>query len=235
MASMVSEEPQYLQRTSPFSFVCTQDCSDCCKNKRIQVNPYEIARLSSCLKITTTEFIHVHTEQGVFLKHSNDGSCIFHSKEGCSVHPDRPLVCRLYPLGVHQSKQKNERFTLIQFPSFCEGVLSNKGTVESYLYSQDAKSYFDASDHYSSLLEKVISSLNKASKSQPETPLPEWVFISKGANFSEEYPRLLDIDYVLQSEAVNSEGKALDAREKMHLHITAIKEFLKAIDKGETP
>ena len=233
MARVVSENRQHLQRTSPFSFVCAQDCSDCCKNKRIQVNPYEIARISSGLKITTTEFIHAYTEQGIYLKHSEDGFCVFHSEKGCSVHPDRPLVCRLYPLGVHQSKQKNERFTLIDLPSFCDGVLGSNGTVESYLNSQDTKSYFAASALYSSLLEKIIASLNRATISQPDTPLPEWVFISKGADFSEEYPKILDIDYVLQNEAVNSEGKSLDAKDKMDLHITAINKLLKTIEKGE--
>jgi len=233
MARVVSENRQHLQRTSPFSFVCAQDCSDCCKNKRIQVNPYEIARIASCLKITTTEFIHTRTEQGVYLKQSEDGSCIFHSEEGCSVHPDRPLVCRLYPLGMHQSKQKDERFTLIELPSFCDGVLGNNGTVESYLNSQDTKSYFAASEHYRSLLEKVIASLNRAHMSQPDIPLPEWIFISKGADFSEDYPKILDIDYVLQDEAVNSEGKSLDAKNKMDLHIAAINKLLKTIEKGE--
>jgi len=233
MARVASENRQHLQRTSPFSFACAQDCSDCCKNKRIQVNPYEIARIASCLKITTTEFIHTYTEQGIYLKHREDEFCIFHSEEGCSVHPDRPLVCRLYPLGGHQSKQKDEWFTLIELPSFCEGVLDNNGTVESYLNSQDTKSYFAASEHYRSLLEKVIASLNQALMSQPDIPLPEWIFISKGAYFSEDYPKVLDIDYVLQNEAVTLEGKSLDAKNKMDLHIAAINKLLKTIEKGE--
>lgn len=221
------ENTQYLERSSPFSFVCAQDCSDCCKHKLIQVNPYEITRMSSCLHITTSEFIHAYTQQGVYLKQYEDGACIFHSEEGCSVHPDRPLVCRLYPLGAHQNKEKNEQFTLVQLPSFCEGVLDTKGTVESYLNSQDTKDYFNASNQYSVLLEKVIDSLNKVYNSQIDTSLPEWYSVSN----DEGYPKILDIDYVLKSTSINT--KALDAKEKMNLHIAIIEESLKTINTGE--
>ncbi len=53
-----------LDRSAPFGFACNR-CLQCCMNKKIQVNPYEIARLAQHLGISTTEFIERFTvEEG---------------------------------------------------------------------------------------------------------------------------------------------------------------------------
>ncbi|WP_375789829.1 YkgJ family cysteine cluster protein [Bradyrhizobium sp. Pha-3] len=70
-----------------------------CRNKAIRVNPCEILRLARHLGISTTQFIKNHTEAGgTVLRSKEDGDCGFLGERGCSVHPDRPLACRIYPL-----------------------------------------------------------------------------------------------------------------------------------------
>ena len=52
------------------------------------------------LETTTTDVISRYTRDGTALAVRPDGSCVFLGPQGCSVHAGRPLVCRLYPLGV---------------------------------------------------------------------------------------------------------------------------------------
>ena len=89
-----------LSREAAFSYRCNA-CSRCCHNKAIRVGPYEILRLARRLGMTTTQFIEQHTEAGgtvMRMRDENNRACIFLNQQGCSVHPDRPLACRLYPL-----------------------------------------------------------------------------------------------------------------------------------------
>jgi Putative zinc- or iron-chelating domain len=83
-------------RSSEFGYVCRR-CSLCCRDKRIQINPYELARLARAQGETTSEFRERWTldGQGTTLGQKEDGTCVFLGSQGCEVHADRPLVCRL--------------------------------------------------------------------------------------------------------------------------------------------
>src|SRR5450759_4005289 len=101
-----------LERASPFSYRCNA-CSRCCHHKGIRVGPYEILRLSRRLGMTTTDFIAQHTEAGGTILRSsdeNDSACIFLTPKGCGVHPDRPVVCRIYPLARWLDPEGRESF-----------------------------------------------------------------------------------------------------------------------------
>lgn len=131
-----------LGRESPFSFKC-QVCGACCYGKFIRISPYDALRLARCFGLTTAEFCAKYTEQGgPVLRVKPDAGCIFLNSEGCSVHPDRPLVCRLYPLGQIVDREGKERFGSMPLHPDCLGVLGKDGTVESYLNSQEVKPYF---------------------------------------------------------------------------------------------
>jgi Fe-S-cluster containining protein len=131
-----------LQRDSPFSFKC-QICSSCCYNKIIRVSPYEALRLARNLGLTTPEFYEICTEGGsAVLRIKPDAGCIFLTAKGCSVHPDRPLVCRLYPLGQIVDKDGKEKFGSMPPHPDCLGLYGSEGTVENYLESQGVQPYF---------------------------------------------------------------------------------------------
>src|SRR5215470_9862277 len=113
-SSLDSAEARGSPRSEAFDYVCRR-CLKCCHHQRIQLNPYELARLARNLGLTTTEFRAAWTEHGdgLALRQTETGACVFLGSEGCTVHPDRPLVCRLYPLGRHVSADGSEAFSRI--------------------------------------------------------------------------------------------------------------------------
>ncbi len=151
----------HLDRQTPFSFSCTR-CLKCCESKRIQVNAYEIARLARNLGISTTEFIANYTEGGgTFLKFDDNNRCTFLGPDGCRVHADRPLVCRLYPLGRHLNELKEEWFSEIEPDPECRGEYGSESTLEIYLSGQQTEAYIRATDSYLDLLWKMMTMLEE--------------------------------------------------------------------------
>jgi Fe-S-cluster containining protein len=77
---------------------CTE-CGNCCKVFRPQLTRGDIHRLAKCLKITDEDFI------AQYLIGYSDGTeyafkitpCPFLVDNACTVYPDRPDQCRLYP------------------------------------------------------------------------------------------------------------------------------------------
>ena len=133
-----------LRRESSFSFKC-QACGACCRNKDIAVSSYEVRRLARRLNLTVEEFFFQCVEkEKPILRRKEDGNCIFLQPEGCSVYADRPLVCRLFPLGLLVDGHGQELFGLMPLHPDCLGLLGEEGTVTSYLSSQAALPYLRA-------------------------------------------------------------------------------------------
>ncbi len=125
-----------LDKESLFSFKC-QRCGACCYNKEIPLSPSEARRLAQRLRHPAPTFFLESNEEGKpVLRRKADGSCIFLEPQGCRVYPDRPLVCRLFPLGLIQDEQGNQHFGVMPLHPDCLGLLGTDGTVSSYLKSQ---------------------------------------------------------------------------------------------------
>jgi uncharacterized protein len=147
-------------RGASFSYQC-RACSRCCYGRRIQVNPYELARLSRGLGITTTEVIARFTvDGGTALAIRSDSACTFLGPNGCTVHADRPLVCRLYPLGRAVDVDGNEAFVKLEPHPETEGLYGNDGTVRSYLDSQSVTPYIAAAERYLAVYTQLTSGGN---------------------------------------------------------------------------
>nr|WP_295785258.1 YkgJ family cysteine cluster protein [Rhodoferax sp.] len=131
-----------LDRSSPYSYDCG-GCGSCCRDKLIQVNPYEVALLAAQLGLTTTECITQHLD-GIYLRRKPDGRCTFFNEQGCSVHPARPLVCRLYPLGRAVDAVGTESFRhLLPHPQ-TQGRYGETATVQDWITAQGAQALIDA-------------------------------------------------------------------------------------------
>src|SRR5262245_23039972 len=136
-------------RSAPFGYVCRR-CSRCCQDKQIQVNPYEVARLARAKGQSTSAFRADWTidGRGTTLRWTEDGACVFLGPHGCEVHGDRPLVCRLYPLGRHVRSDGGEYFTTLEGHPQSAGQFTGDGTIAEYLSAQGAQPFMDAADAY---------------------------------------------------------------------------------------
>ena len=217
-----------LSRRTPFSFSCAR-CCRCCRDKIIRLNPFETARLSRNLGMSTTRFLRDHTDAGgTSLRRKPDGTCPFLSSDGCAVHPDRPLVCRLYPLGRHVAGDGGESFSRSVLEPGCEGGLGRKGSVQGYLDTQGAGPFIEAVDRYLALSGKMIRELERRSDANPATA--EQIAadcVAPLAGSRGPRTRWLDTDPVVRRYCVTRGLPVPDDPEgKMALHVLALEEML---------
>jgi Fe-S-cluster containining protein len=150
-----------LDRKSAFSFTC-RACGRCCSGKIIMAGPHEVLGMSRVLGIGTTEFLALYTDNaGTTLRSEADGRCVFLTPSGCRVHPRRPLVCRLYPLGRSNNERGEERFAVFPARPDCEAIVGSDGTVESFLESQGVAPYLGWSRRYGELYRRMMGLLDR--------------------------------------------------------------------------
>jgi Fe-S-cluster containining protein len=202
-----------LQAGSPFFFKC-QVCGVCCSNKAIRISPYEALRLARSLKISTSEFLRAHTEEGgTVLRNKPDGTCVFLNPRGCGVHPDRPLVCRLFPLGQITDKRGKLRYASMPLHPDCLGLFDTDGTVESYLESQGTGPYFHYDRVYAGL-DKMLREKLSAPRGPAGMPSPSFLSL------------WLDVEASVASYCGLGNGTApQDLDELVTLHIRALNEW----------
>jgi Fe-S-cluster containining protein len=217
-----------LERESPFSFSCNA-CGRCCTGKVIMAGPHEILGMSRVLGIGTTEFLALYADNGgTTLRAEADGPCVFLAPSGCRVHPRRPLVCRLYPLGRTTNGRGEERFAVFPAQPECEAVAGRDGTVAVFLESQGIGPYLGWSRRYGELYRRMVGILERldvvgkvdaaaasgsaGSGQEPDrTPLSSWQ----------------DIDASL-AEYCAAKGIAVPTEidESIALHLRAMEEWL---------
>lgn len=90
-------------------------CSACCQGMgdSIILDPLDVSRLTAHLCKSFDDLLDIHVElsvvDGVILPHLKmvgvEERCSFLDKDGrCSIHPYRPGICRLFPLGRYYEK-----------------------------------------------------------------------------------------------------------------------------------
>jgi Fe-S-cluster containining protein len=124
-----------LGRESRFFFKC-QRCRACCNNKRIVPDESETARLAGHLGISPERLRDRFLDADGAIRLKPNGDCAFLDERGCGIHPARPQVCRLFPLGLIRDEEGRERFSLMPLHPDCVGYLGEDETVASYLASE---------------------------------------------------------------------------------------------------
>jgi len=216
-----------LDRRSTFGYTCNR-CLACCHFKRIQLNPYEIARLARNHGVSTTAFIDRYTTTGgTVLRFRKDGACVFLNDRGCSVHPDRPLVCRLYPLQRHVRFSGVECFSQIECEPGCQGLFHENGTIAQYLEEQKAEPFMHAADLYLNLLQRLLETL----KGQQLDPAQSKTMLKAVQKVSQNQEGGHDLSWIDMDRAVTyycSQSRLpfpVDVEAKMALHIKAVQEW----------
>jgi hypothetical protein len=223
---------EVLGRDNSFSFQC-HACGRCCYGKRIQVNPYELLRLSRNRGIRTGEFAHRFLERGgPYLRVTPDGACVFLDGARCSVHEDRPLACRTYPLGRWVSSQRVETFRVLKLHPHGDVVIGQEGTVGQFLEEQGALPYLRAADLYQALVYRLVDRLHHL---QPmngvlagEARDALFAMDEKGAP---SYMEWLDADRMVELYCRRQAlDLPVDVEGVMALHIQAIDAWLEKIE-----
>jgi Fe-S-cluster containining protein len=226
-----------MTRATSFSYVCGR-CSRCCYSKGITLNPYEVLRLARNQGQTTTAFFALHTDNaGARLRQRPDGSCVFLTGAGCSVHADRPLVCRIYPLGRHISPEDEETFSELEPHAETAGRYGTQGTVGDYLESQGAEPFMRAADRYLNLFRELADSLVErvVQLAAPERQAVAQKF-ARAAGQCAPKSTWLDVDLVVD-EYCRERGLAKpdEAAQLMELHAQALRAYSSNFTEEKAP
>ena len=130
-----------LGKDDTFAFGCNR-CGSCCRERDdILLTPLDLFKISKYLKKSIQEVLISYCEsyEGsaskipiVRLKpREYRRTCPFAGKDGCMVHPVKPIVCSLYPLGRMTDPNANQ-FTYILQPITC-GNKNQTQTVKQWL------------------------------------------------------------------------------------------------------
>lgn len=160
--------------------------------------------------MTTAEFRENCTERGMgaVLRRTDDtDTCIFLKSGGCSVHPDRPLVCRLYPLGRVVSQDGTERWQHATPHPESDGVYTKSGTIGGFIEAQGAIPFMRAADAYAQWVRDACTLLAA----------------DEGASAAEHVPNdLLDMDAAIAAHCSKSgtpEPGDIEGRRLLHMKI----------------
>jgi len=215
-------------RSSPFSYDC-HACRRCCHDKVIRLNPYEVARLAQSRGLSTTKFLSQYTgAQGTTLKQVDQGACVFLTPDGCGVHADRPLVCRLYPLGRRVTADGRETFHELAPHPETEGVYGLNGTVDDFLAGQGAAPFIEAVDRYVEVVGRMSAVLNARIRHDAGLDTRVRNAVSGAlAGDAHDGSDWIDMDAVV-GEYCHRQGMTVpvDVPSKMAIHIQAIEERL---------
>jgi Fe-S-cluster containining protein len=210
-----------LSRESGFRYTCNR-CKRCCRDKRIMLNPYELIRLARSRGLSIAQLIDDHTDEGgsILRFGGPDNACGFLGPEGCTVHADRPLVCRLYPLGRFVQPDIGEIYALLEGHPESAGVFAGQNelvpgdTVGAYVDSQGASPFIAASEKYFALFQFIRAAAER-DKSTPSDIGPYGI-------------HWLLADEIAEAHCSEHGLEAPDSAESvMEFHITALTEWVR--------
>ena len=126
-----------------------QGCSACCRGMgtSIVLDPLDIFRLTTQLDMTFEQLLQKYVElnvvDGVILPNLKmtgaEEACAFLNAEGrCSIHPHRPGICRLFPLGRYYEENGFRYFLQVHE---CQKENRAKVKVKKWLDTPDLKKY----------------------------------------------------------------------------------------------
>lgn len=139
----------------------------CCHGKLVLLNPWELAYIAKEKKITPREFRDRYCDYGGIRLRFNgkagwkgQQACSQYIENfGCSVHSERPLSCRLFPLGRQiQSGNIHYMYESTEFPCLegCPEVVNLPHlTVEEYLNGQLTTDFEKAQDEYLEVMQNL--------------------------------------------------------------------------------
>lgn len=124
-------------------------CHDCCckMGESILLDPYDVYRLEVALGQTFAQLLEkhleLHVQDGVILPNlkmeGRQERCTFLNETGrCSIHPYRPGICRLFPLGRYY---EGDSFRYFLQTGECKKENRSKIKVKKWIDTPDLDRY----------------------------------------------------------------------------------------------
>ena len=157
-----------LAGTDTLPLTCTRD-GVCCHGHQIWVNPWEVAVLAAGANLAPRDFAAKYLDcratrlafDGPPDKRGKRGCRIYSADSGCTLHPHRPLTCRVYPLGRGRTDGVvNYYHTGEALPclELCPTVTALPSlTVDDYLAGQDIARGEAATDAYARVVYGLVA------------------------------------------------------------------------------
>ena len=150
-------------------------CSDCCRGmgESIILDPYDAFRLSVGLGRPFADFlekeVELHVVDGVILPNlrmrGEGEACAFLDGQGrCGIHPYRPGICRIFPLGRYY---ENGGFRYFLQSGECRAARS-KVKVSKWIDTRDQKQNREFVIEWHYLLNRTEKYLESMAAGQPE-------------------------------------------------------------------
>ena len=119
---------------------CTSNC--CTKSAPIVLNPYEIASICRESKMSYEDLLDIVETDRVngfpLVMLPRDPACHFWTDRGCRIYQDRPLACRLFPLG--RVFENGRSYIILPDRNLCAGLVSAPvRTLTDYLREEDTE------------------------------------------------------------------------------------------------
>jgi len=172
---------RFLGPGDTFKFSCDKSGS-CCKGRDenpIILFPYDAYRIQTRLNIGIREFVseYAHTILGAESKlpmlilrskwlNEFENKCVFLDSSNCSIYEDRPLVCRLFPVGRLADREGRSYFFLTKTDSNCRVGVGKERSIENWLEESDTIDHFKWNDRYQQLFLRI--NYKKYHKMPPE-------------------------------------------------------------------
>ncbi len=145
-----------------FRFACHPKVpcfTECCRDLRLQLTPYDIIRMKNQLGMTSGDFLEEYAEirpeeQGTlpmaYLRMANNErkTCPFVSPPGCRIYEGRPSACRIYPVArasrVHPTHDAVQEHYYLLREEHCRGFSEpREWNVRDWISDQGLDSYHE--------------------------------------------------------------------------------------------
>jgi hypothetical protein len=110
-------------------FECQPGCTECCRQRGfVYLTEADLARAAEFVGMTAAEFERNYiyrTRNRMRLRVPAPAHCHFLTEEGCSIHPAKPVQCRLFPFWPELVESRREwRKTARYCPGMGKGPLT---------------------------------------------------------------------------------------------------------------
>ena len=214
-----------MRRESGFYYQCGQ-CGRCCRDKVITLSPYDVMRMARAADLSTGDVIARYTlRRGSILRFESDGACAALRGALCTLHPGRPLACRLYPLGIERSGD-GERFVRLESAEGSLGVYGDHQTVGEFLARQEVQPYLDAVACYERLIATFSARLEQITDFERVEPRAFYRRAVREALAESGYDPNPLIDALFDSDGIA--GRCEDEREAVGAHVNALETMIRS-------